>query len=188
MPPTLSILALDLATNSGLAEGIPGGCPRAWSHRIDAPGLGEFLSEWRQYLAKVIVTREPAVGLIAFEAPVLQRSGKNQTSVHTARKLMGLCGVAMMLAHEYRIPSREVRPSESTKFLTGFGSFGRGDEARSRKKRATMDACARLGWAALDDDAADALAVWVWAEQTVIRGAPRRELGALFVGAAASLS
>lgn len=181
MPGDFTLIALDLATRTGVAVGEPGKRPQAWSHKIDSDSLGEFLAQWHAYLAGVVQTTVPEPGLIAFEMPILGP----KTALATARRLIGLCGVLQMVAHRYRLPLREVRSMEACRFFTGKGSYGRGKAGRALKKAATLRQCDLLGWAAKDDDSADALMVWAWAERFHTR-APERRLPYLEAPKAAS--
>lgn len=172
------ILALDLATVLGVAIGPAGGKPRAVPHRIAPPetAIGPFLSRYADWLADQITTHDPAV--IIFEAPIMT-AGK--TSIDTARKLMNLAGLTDMIGWRREVPRVfEADSSTVCKAFTGRGRY----EDRGGKKRAVMEACARLGWEAADDNAADALALWWWAETKLFPKARRESDPLLARGAA----
>lgn len=157
------ILALDLATVTGWAVGEPGTVPLAGSYRVARPGagLGLFLAGYSDWLADRITILEPCT--LIFEAPIL--TGK-KTALETARKLMCLAGVTEMIAYRRELPCFEASGVEVTKFFTGRARYP-GDtpqERRHAKKQAVISQCAMLGWRAEDDNAADALALWRWAE------------------------
>lgn len=64
---------------------------------------------------------------------------------------------------------------EITSYFTGTTKHG----GRENKKKATLAACARLGWDTVSDDAADALALWAYAESILApEMAARRAAGA----------
>lgn len=152
------ILALDLSSATGWAAGSPGETPRAGTRRIGRPGqrIGAFLDIFDRWLSDQITVHQPAV--LIFEAPILT-AGK--TSIDTARKLMCLAGVTELIAFRREIPRVfEADSSTVTKFFTGRGSYGN----RDAKKAAVMEQCRQLGWQPCDDNAADALALWRWAE------------------------
>lgn len=113
-------------------------------------------------MERVVVTTSPRPGLIVFESPILGP----KTSILTSRKLQGLTGVCAIMAHRLGIPVQEAGTGEVTKFFTGFGRFGKGPAARVRKKQAVLDRCAQLGLGAKDDNAADAAALWYFAQAT----------------------
>jgi len=177
-----AILALDLATVTGWAIGVPGGEPVAGSHRIAEPGaaLGRFLAGYSDWLADRITVLEPC--MLIFEAPILTG---HRTALDTARKLMCLAGVTELIAHRREIPCYEADTGEVTKHFTGRARYpGKSYQARrAAKKRSVMDQCAALGWRAADDNAADALALWTWAEFKL--STHRREMTPLLRGRAA---
>lgn len=185
------ILALDLASVTGVAFGRAGETPLSLSHRIAEPGagVGEFLDRYSDWLADLITEHGPAV--IVFEAPLIW-SGK--TALDTARKLIGLAGDTERIAYRRQIKCREANGAQVTKFFTGRGSFPAPDAAKTQaqkrlarklaKKRAVIDQCKALGWHAEDDNAADALAVFAFAENCLYPGS--RSLVPLFAAKAAA--
>lgn len=152
------ILAIDCATQTGLGVGPVGGIPKCSSHRIGSVGcsIGAFGHAYDEWLSALIAVHRPAV--LAFEAPILT-AGK--TPLDMARKLMGLAFLTETIAH--RMGVRHVVEENSsvvTKFFTGRGQY----ENRAKKKQAVIDQCRRLGWAVEDDNAADAAALFRFAE------------------------
>jgi hypothetical protein len=57
----------------------------------------------------------------------------------------------------------EARPSEISKFFLGNAKQG----GRANKKAATIKMCRLYGWDTVSDDAADALALFAYAEHTI---------------------
>ncbi|MGH6967777.1 MAG: hypothetical protein ACREEN_01555 [Stellaceae bacterium] len=155
------ILALDLATVTGWAHGFPGAVPVSGSVRIGREGssVEVFLSAFYQWLDETLA-RCPA-RIFIFEAPFI-RDGR--TSGDTARKLQSLAGIAGMLAYDRGFPPERICEADSVqvcKAFTGRGHF-KGD--RDRKKLLVMNRCRELGWEPTDNDAADALALFRFAE------------------------
>lgn len=152
-----TIMALDLATVTGLAWGGAGSTPLSISHRIAAPGteLGPFLHRFGLWLNEQISVLAP--GAVIYEAPILTG---DKTSIDTAMKLICLAGLADMICFRRGIKPWRADSSEVCKFFTGRGRYGN----REEKKAAVKETCRRLGWSFQDDNGADALALWSWAE------------------------
>lgn len=170
-------LCLDLATSIGVAVGSPGRTPRAWSHRLPSTGeeLGPFLAALDSLLEELIAEWSPSH--IIMEAPII-RNGK--TALATARKLYCLAGHTEWTAWRHKIPCYEAQGDRVTGFFTGRSRYpGKTSYARrAAKKRAVIDKCERLGWPVDDDDAADAIALFCWAEHILFPEA--REIAPLF--------
>lgn len=156
------LLALDIATRTGWAYGrvpvrglsaieaasLQPPQPESGVLRVltQAGGVGHFLAEFHDRLDAMLAERRPG-GLI-IEAPILPKF----TSFETVRKLMGMAGIAEMLADRRAIRWRAVaQPSAVKKHWTGKGNA---------KKPAMIAACEARGWTARDDNEADALALW----------------------------
>jgi Holliday junction resolvasome RuvABC endonuclease subunit len=146
-----SILFLDLATVSGWAFWATGlGRPQSGVLRMPKTGedVGWFVHDYYGKLGDLLTLQQP--GLIVFEAPLL-RAGN--TSIDTARKLMGLAIITEFACRERRLKYREANNASIRKHFVGKG---RGD--RKTLKAMTLDACRDRGWNPCDDNEADALA------------------------------
>lgn len=176
------LLALDLATNIGAACGEPGSTPRAWSYRLPSTGddVGRFLDVFSDWLIYAINKEQPTD--IYFEGAFIGM----KTARKTALKLIGLCSVAELIAFRRKLPCFEASNSEVCKYFTGRARYPHPNKnvARRLKKEAVMSKCDRLGWKYTDDDAADAAALWCFAEHLLCPGL-RNIADDLFAGAAA---
>jgi hypothetical protein len=167
------ILSLDLATATGWAVGEAGSAPKSGVFRIARPGtdIGPFLLAFDRWLAATIDLYKPTV--IVFESPVLL----DKTSIGTLRKLYSLAGLTEMIGHALNV--RHVREADTgtvTKWLTGHARYKPVDgmSGRDLKKAAVMQAVQDLGFDPADDNEADALAIWLWAEATLFPDLSRK--------------
>jgi hypothetical protein len=193
---TGGVLALDVATTTGWAVGLPGERPVCGHHRAGKPGCagGEVLAQFADWLEALVAAHAPV--WIAFEAPYVPRVAPRRVRARNGavitlaphngppidnnviRRLYGLCGLVELTAHRHRIACREAGSSEICKFFTGNGSWG----GRANKKAATMKMAAVYGFPGVTEDEADALALWVYAEAVLFpKAAARRGAGPLFV-------
>jgi len=160
------LLSLDLAGRVGWACGAPGGSPSfgVLSLPQDA-GLGRLLDDYDRWLTRTILDR--SVTTILFESPILRAK---RTHPLTARRLMSLAGLTELAAHLLKLDIWEASTLPVTKFFCGAARFktGRGPAAdREAKKAAVIAECHRRGWNAQDDDMADALALFAYAEAKI---------------------
>lgn len=158
------IVALDLATVSGIAIGSPGGKPRAFS--VD---LGKAKSEDSRFSKALTLTHQLIIDhkpdLIVIEAPV----GGPKTS----HFLVGLVACVRGCCFNRGVPLESHSIAAIRKhFLGGHVTSAhykhlpeRARKAAARKdgKDAVMNRCRALGWQAADDNAADALALFDFA-------------------------
>lgn len=154
------ILALDIATNTGVAYGDPAnGLPHLSTVRFGGQGasLEEAFGEAVKWIEAKLAAEWP--GLIAFESPVPPSFMRGHTNVNTIRKLMGLAAVIGGTAHSlgfYNLAEASVRDIRQH-FLGVTGM--RGAEA----KKAAIARCKALGLNPRDDNQADACALWCFA-------------------------
>jgi Holliday junction resolvasome RuvABC endonuclease subunit len=171
------IAAFDLASNVGVALGEPGGVPRAWSYRLPKTGndVGRYLDHFSDWLIHTLNEHQPTD--LFFESP-FARFG-------STRKLTGLACIAELIAFRRKLPCKEATNSEIAKYFIGQARFKHDNPAvrRQMKKDAVVAKCKRLGWTVPDNDAADAAALWCFAEHLLCPGL--REINPLFVGSAA---
>jgi hypothetical protein len=189
---TGGLFALDVATTTGWAYGLPGTRP-AWGHfRSGKSGAaaGEVLSLFRRWLDERCVEWRPL--WIAFEAPYVPRTAPARIrtaaghiisavpaktapiDINVLRRLIAMCGLVEMVTHERGVRCREAASNVICRHFTGNGSWG----GRANKKAATQKMCAVYGWPGVSEDEADALALWVYAEAVLYRSA--RSAGPLF--------
>lgn len=146
------ILALDLATKTGVAVGEPGGRPLSFTEVLGDTGEhhGARFAQALRMMKRLIKQYEPAY--IALEAPIgVHGGGSNRRP----EMLMGLRGCVMGVAHMAHIPFEQFAVSTIRKEFLGTGKL-----KRVEAKRATIARCEALGWSVKNDDEADACALW----------------------------
>lgn len=196
------LLALDPSTRTGWAAGVPGiDVPEfgvadfSKLTKTDDPRRnGAIISAFRAWLNEQCFRLRPR--LVCYESPYIpvpraprfRKAGSAPDARATAappppmdptvlRRLLGETGTIEAVCWELGIDCFEARTVEFVKFFTGRGSWGSRDE----KKRQTILACASHGWDVQgSDDAADALALWCFAEDQIAPEASiqRRRLAA----------
>jgi hypothetical protein len=177
-------------------------CPWAAGHAAELGHLragktnaatGEVLNLFRDWLEERCRELQPR--WIAFEAPYVPQvtparvrsasghavwtmpSRRKPINIHTLRRLISLCGLVEMVAHQHRIECREELPTKITQSFTGHGNWA----GRENKKKATIRMCEVYGWPVKNENEADALALWAYAEAVLYpRAAQRRGAGPLF--------
>lgn len=186
----MRILALDVATNTGICVGDAGAAPRAWTINLgEAPDIGRRLSKADQERLQarrfnnalvmahgLIVRNEP--DLIVIEAPI---GGKEANAY-----LIKLVGIIEAVAANNGIRSIPAHESTVRKHFLGK-SFRTSDFPTLQKpaakiaiKRLVEARCRLLGWEPETLDEADAMAIWEWACATQVPGYQSAPLGDLF--------
>lgn len=157
-------LALDPGALTGYAVGDLGGVPRWGTLDLRGGGsTGETLSRFASALRDLIAAEQPEIA--AFESPYVPHLGAEiPRNAATVRRLHCYAGLIEAVSWRLRIRVYEARPSEICLYFTGQGSWG----SRERKKLATVRTCLAYGWdVAGNRDAADALALWAYAESII---------------------
>lgn len=154
----MKVLALDLATVSGWAVGVPGDKdPLFGSIRFAKPGgsheaIAAGAIGWAQ---DMIEKHEPTT--IIYEAPIPASFVAGRTNIDGTSILFGLPFLIGGIAHRKRIfDVRKASVRDVRVFFIGENL------KRVAAKRATIDKCLRLGWNAQNDNEADALAIWLY--------------------------
>lgn len=146
-----TLLALDLGTRTGWACGMPGEDPAHGHIRLpNDRGDGAFFGAFRRFLLDHITVRAPR--LIVYEAPLI--TGQ-MTHVQTVFRLFGLAAHTVEIAHIREVRCEPANNATVKKFVT--------DNGRAKKPE-VMDAIRARGWDPDDENEADALAVFLWAE------------------------
>ena len=155
------ILALDLASITGVAVGSPGGAPTAWSVDLGKARLEDFRFSQALVLTHKLIERHKP-DLIAIEAPV----GGPKTS----HFLVGLVACVRGCACNRKVRIEAYNIAAIRKHFCGghvtSAAYGhlepkrRKAAARAAGKNLVMQKCRMLGWDAEDDNAADACALW----------------------------
>jgi hypothetical protein len=146
--PSTSILALDLATQTGWA---------AWHKHVTSVGsahfkgtVGEALNAYQLWLIERAGPLCEGGLVIVFETPWVGP----KTHQDVARKLQGLAGVTEMVAHQLGVRCMEANNASVLLHFTG-----KGGGKRKEKKARTITACNERGFHPRNDDEADAIAL-----------------------------
>jgi hypothetical protein len=172
------ILAIDGAATAGFALGATGEEPRFGTRRFTGSNAsGEVVARFSRFLRKTIEREQmlcQAIDVIAYEAPYFPTGFRKgpPANAKTLRRLLGLAEVIDAIAWEYRLRCYQATAGEVCSYLTGKSNWG----GRDKKKAATIAAAKRWGWAVEDDNQADALACWAFAESILdpVAAAQRR--------------
>lgn len=157
------ILALDIATTTGWAEGLPGERPVSGSIRLAPPGsshaavygamlafLGARLSAFRYRM-------------VIFEAPLDPRWKGAMTNTNTARLLLGLPAVVEAVAYQTGHMPREATSGDVRKHTLGC-------RPKAAEAKPMVIAKAReMGFDPRDDNEADALMLWHYARDVLAK-------------------
>ena len=157
---TGSILFLDLATQMGWAEGVPGEKPTFGTVRLAPVGSSPAaifggMIDWLGTRLQALRYRR-----IVYEAPLDPRWMKQPRSAETARVLLGLPAVVEGVAYQmgYYGPSlAEANVQDVRKHLLGI------KPQKGDGKRLVMQRLRALGYEPQDDNAGGALAGWLYA-------------------------
>jgi hypothetical protein len=112
----------------------------------------------------VLVVKEEAFSLAAFRDHQVGEDGV-RSAYGFAAIVAGICGA-------YGVPCRDARIATVTKHFTGTAFHG----GRAGRKAAILNQCKAVGYLSrdcLDDNQADALAIWDWACAHLARTPPR---------------
>ena len=154
------ILALDLATTTGIARGKVGGTPLADTVHFAAHAGASNDSVFAAALAKLSTyLNADKPDWIVVEAMLPPDAMKGATSRAVRDRLSGLHGIVRAVAYLrgiYRIDDVQVMKVRRH-FLGDVGL------RREPAKRLTVERCRKLGWKCDDDNQGDALALWSFA-------------------------
>lgn len=172
----MKILALDVATNTGIAVGTPGSVPLAWSEHLGGPPDERRFSQAIRLTDKLI--REHKPDFIAVEAAV----GGPKASAYLISLLACVRGVAWLR----QVPSEAMHLGSIRKHFLGkalttrdFPSMTHG-AAKKAIKAEVVKRCELLGWTVQNHDAADAMALLDYALSTKVPGYQAKPVGGLF--------
>lgn len=171
-----SILAIDLASKTGLAEGRPGEKPRLRTIEF-APGgdVFDFYGALTAWMATKLRDNPP--DLIAIEEPIAPSAIKGHTSHDTTMKTIGGFAIIVGIIKCKNIPFEPVRVATWRKHFIGSGVLASIDDRDARRKegkRMVIHRCRLLGWAPEDDNQADAAGIWDWAGATCMNSLPEK--------------
>lgn len=167
---TGGLCALDLATTTGYAFGMPGDPPsEIESGYLKLPGKlgsGAVFVAYETWLRAALARWQPR--LVVYEAPFLDQ---HRTSIDVATRLIGLGVLTVKCCHEakvYRV--EQANNSAVKKAIVGSGKGAKAD---------MIFAVRQYGFNVSEDNEADAIGIWLYAERL---HAPhvKRTAGALF--------
>lgn len=184
----MKILALDVATNTGVCVGSSDAAPRAWTVNLgEAPKHGRLskadkekldakrFSNVLQLTHGLIAKNEP--DLIVIEAPIGGQEA-NAYLIGLVACIRGCAanrGVNCITAHE-----STVRKHFLGKAYRAADFPMKKAQAKLAIKRMVADRCRLLKWDPETLDEADAMALWDWACATQVRSYQAQPLGGLF--------
>lgn len=146
----MRILALDVATRMGVAEGEPGLFPVLTTVRLGREGddHGDIFARTALWITRRMLDSPP--DLVVLEQPI---------GVHDSSLLMGLRGVMLGLIRAHDVKVIEVAVATWRVYFLGSARLKK-DDAKSR----AVALCGRLGWGeGIDHNAAEAGGMWLWA-------------------------
>jgi hypothetical protein len=168
-----SALCLDMASAVGYASGITGGDkPRYGTVRFgDGASIGAILDGFDEWLWDLL--DENRIDYIFYEAPYLSKfAGWKRTQI-----LYGLSGLVLRACFRQKIIPQRVTTNQAMAALgVSLPRLAKlpketkeqlRERRRAAKKAATIAACEARGWPVSDDNAADALAIWCFAENAL---------------------
>lgn len=172
----MKIVALDIATNTGICVGTPGADPKAWSINLGPPPDERRFSNALRLTQGLIETHKP--DLIVVEAAI----GGPKASHY----LIGLVACVRGCAFNRGIDLVAANLSAVRKHFLGraftVNDFPHLTKHGAKKaiKAEVMKRCELLGWPVETDDEADAVALWDWACATQVQGYQAKPTGELF--------
>lgn len=186
----MKILALDVATQTGICVGETGADPRAWSISLgEAPDRGRLSKDAKAELDAtrfnnaLIMTQ----GLIEHHNPDLIVIEAAIGGPKASHYLIGLVACVRACAKNRGVKCRPANLSAVRKHFLGLAlsvsDFPHMKQAAAKAaiKGEVVKRCTLLGWdVGTDHDAADACAIWDWACATYVRGHQAAPAGELF--------
>lgn len=155
------VLSLDCARTTGWCVGPIGERPNYGSVTLKGASHGAVYAAYVDWLEDSIRLFKPAH--IVVEAP-LHRGG--HLGQDAALLALGFLAHLELLCHDHAIPLLTEHVARSRKAVLGRGSFPAGEA-----KANVMAWCKEQGYAPRDDNAADALVLWLYVQQIWTRRA-----------------
>jgi hypothetical protein len=149
------ILALDLATVTGFAVGMPGSTPECGSIRFTKAGAthAQTYRTFRNWMDETWGKREEIPDLIAYESPAIPSFMGGKTKIETTRLLFGLSEHL----EEWCYGKTELREATVSQVRCHF--LGSNMKAKIAKPL-TLERCREFGWHCENTDESDAAALW----------------------------
>jgi hypothetical protein len=145
----MRILALDVATRMGVAEGLPGETPQLYSIDFSRPkgDTVDIFAAATRWARKTFETLPPRKAYLEGLVPKYDKTVQ-----------CGLWAIIAGAAHVNGVPIEVVPVQTWRAFVLGNGKLPR----REAKTRA-IQICAQLGWRVRNDDEAEAACIWLYA-------------------------
>jgi len=160
------ILAIDIASEFGWAEGPIGGQPLSGTARFAPKGASRaavFAAAIQWAADRLAVSRPKAIWM---EVPSLHSIAKGKSSTDVMRMLLGLPAIIEGVAHRRGVYTvRTCSAADVRHYFIGQRSL-KGEVA----KPLVQQRCDALGWPYPDHNAADALALWAYACEQELPG------------------
>lgn len=152
----MKVLALDIATQSGIAVDHPDGMrPICTTFRLPDVGgpddHGPRLEAFEEHLCDLMEMHQPT--WLAYEAPLVPHGDNIITRAQTVLLLIKLAGVAELVGSRYGCRRRAVNLKTVKKHFAGSGNADK-DAMRAR--------CGQLRWSVRNDDESDAAGLWCY--------------------------
>lgn len=156
------ILALDIASHTGIAIGVAGEIPLLMTMKFTREGEaasmdGVVAASARAQLWIGQITQVHKFDRAAIEAPVPERSLQGNTNAWATFLKVGLITNAASALRHLGIPVRYRNIGAVRKFF-----IGKGNAEGKQAKRAARAVCRLLDWDAKNDDEGDAAALWAY--------------------------
>lgn len=155
LPPKIhNVLSFDLSARTGWAAGLPNEVPVFGTHPVGMEDDGRSYLALEKLALRLITELKPTA--IAIEAPIMKQGG---TTFHTQIRLHGYAAIIKKIAAQIRAPLVEANIATVRKTF-----IGRAPRAKEAKALIVAE-CLRCGLSVPDHNAADAVAVWFWAQK-----------------------
>lgn len=165
------ILTLDLGRRLGWGAGVPGDRPRCGAVQLRGEVHGEVYAALGNWLEDALAVHQP--GTLVFEAPLVSGDHRGMSA---ARLAFGMVAIVEQFCWDHSLRCYEEHVGRTRKALLGRGNFPKGT-AKIEVQRWLAD----RGHQVADNNAADALLLWLHAESVALK----RPAGALFLASAA---
>lgn len=154
-----AILALDPATLTGVADGVPGSDPVLSVVKLrrdeDCTHI-DLIRRAADFMWRRMANDRP--DLVVIEAAVPPHAVKGHTTARSTEVLQQVRGAYIGIAAAAGVKVVEVHIRTWRKSVLGMGNL-----PGARAKYLMMQQCKHLGWNAPDHNAAEAAGIWLWA-------------------------
>jgi hypothetical protein len=152
------VMAIDPNTNTGIAEGEPGGTPWLSLARFrcaETDTTEDIFERITEHFSERLKANSP--DHVFIEASVPPSSLQGATNFNTTLITIGAYAIITGLVRCAGIPIHRAPINTWRK-----GAFGNGRMNGADAKRAALETCRRLRWPASDHNVAEAACIWIW--------------------------